>query len=68
MSASRAKNHPEQLRLVCGCGFKGGATLLHYDVVRCKCGRSYWALRPTRSGPMQFFPWPGKVPLLEEAA
>lgn len=44
----------------CGfCGAKGGQYVGHYDIVRCRCGKQFWALRPRKDGPLQFFEWPG---------
>lgn len=43
----------------CACGYDGGQYLDHYGLVRCKCGKFYWALRPKRFGPLVAFPWPG---------
>jgi hypothetical protein len=43
----------------CQCGHKGGAKLKHYGLMRCKCGRFQWALRPRRFGPLVAYPWPG---------
>lgn len=45
---------------VCGfCGVKGGAYVNHYDMIRCSCGKMFWALQPQRGGPLIFFRWPG---------
>ncbi len=44
----------------CGyCGSKGGAYLVHYELMRCGCGKMFWALRPHRDGPLVLFEWPG---------
>jgi len=44
----------------CGyCGSKGGAYLVHYDLMRCTCGKMFWALQPHRGGPLVLFEWPG---------
>lgn len=53
------------------CETKGGAYVVHYDIVHCRCGNYFWALRPMRGGPLQFFPYPGESPRateLKEAA
>ena len=57
----RAQDNPETVTLVCGCGFKGHASQVHYGRVRCKCGRLFWALRPRRDGPLVAFPLPGQI-------
>ena len=44
----------------CPCESKGGQYLKHYDVVRCSCGKFFWALQPKRNGPLKAFPWPGR--------
>jgi hypothetical protein len=43
----------------CECGAKGGQYLAHYSLVRCSCGKYFWALQPKRGGPLVAFPWPG---------
>lgn len=51
---------PQQfVRLQCDCETKGGQYLNHYDLVRCSCGRMFWALQPQRGGRLVAFPWPG---------
>jgi hypothetical protein len=46
----------------CGfCGKKGGAYLRRYELMRCACGKMFWALRPVQSGPLIAFPWPGRT-------
>lgn len=57
----RAVDEMEHVNVPCACGSKGGANLRRYDLVRCKCGKMYWALRPDRGGPLVAFPWPGQV-------
>lgn len=47
------------VRLNCECGKRTGATLGHYDLCECVCGRVYWALRPKRNGVLVAFHWPG---------
>lgn len=47
------------IEFVCACGEKWGQTVAHYDVIRCKCGKFFWALQPHRGGPLAMFPWPG---------
>lgn len=47
------------MSIVCECEKKCGGYLRRYELVRCFCGRIYWALRPKRNGPMRLFPWPG---------
>lgn len=52
----------QYVRSPCECGAGGGWRMVgHYDVLRCQCGREFWALRPRRSGPLVAFPWPGVV-------
>ncbi len=51
------------LRLACACESTGGQYFGHYDVVRCSCGRFYWALQPRANGPLQVFPHPGFHPV-----
>lgn len=50
----------------CPCGKGGGEYLAHYALVRCSCGKMFWALQPKRDGPLLAFPHPGFV--LKEAA
>jgi hypothetical protein len=58
---SKAKAATEEwLAMLCDCGNKLVAHLKHYDVVRCECGRLYWALQPKRDGQLTFFPYPTK--------
>jgi len=58
---------PEQwLSHECGfCGSKGGAYLMHYGLMRCSCGKFYWALQPKRNGPMVLFLHPGFEPIYD---
>jgi hypothetical protein len=52
----------EYVKVECGfCGAKGGAYVEHYEKVYCSCGKTFWALRPFRSGPLELRPWPGDV-------
>lgn len=58
MAATATKEEKTQfVRVPCDC--KGGAYVEHYDLVRCKCGITWWALRPQRTGPLVAFKWPG---------
>lgn len=52
MSSQWLSNH-------CVCGAKGGNYLEHCELMRCKCGRFYWALQPTKGGPLKLYPHPG---------
>ena len=55
------------VNLLCGwCGYKGGQYLGHYSVVRCVCGKMFWALQPARGGALVVFPWPGNTPVREQ--
>lgn len=57
---SAATNGTEWVPLECGfCGAKGGQYLGHYDTVRCRCGKMFWALRPHRDEPLRLFVHPG---------
>lgn len=62
--SAKTLREPVQLpyvRLECGfCQRKGGAYMGHYDLLRCVCGRAYWALQPHRGGPLVLVPWPGR--------
>ena len=50
---------PEKLAIACECGSVHLFVMGHYDIGRGHCGKSFWALRPHRAGPLQLFPWPG---------
>lgn len=45
----------EWLTVKCKCGKTHSGEFTHYQIVRAKCGRSYWALQPKRNGPMKLF-------------
>lgn len=61
LSAVQKKLLTEQyVPFACECGHKGGAYMNHYDLVRCSCGKFFWALQPKRGGPLKSFPWPGQ--------
>lgn len=50
----------QYVRSPCECGVGGGWRMVqHYDVLRCRCGREFWAIRPKRNGPLVASPWPG---------
>lgn len=55
----KASDKEQWVNSVCDCGSKGGAYLKHYQLLRCSCGRMFWALRPKRNGPLVSYPWPG---------
>jgi hypothetical protein len=55
--SERAKMPKQWVPNICECG--GGAYLSHYDLMRCACGKWFWALRPKKNGPLVMFPWPG---------
>jgi hypothetical protein len=57
MKTVAQKEAKQFARVPCDC--KGGAYVDHYDLVRCHCGHTWWALRPERSGPLVLFRWPG---------
>jgi hypothetical protein len=38
---------------------KKGQYLEHYEIVRCNCGRVWWALQPDAGGPLVAHVWPG---------
>jgi hypothetical protein len=57
MNATQPVLHPVALR--CGCGHKQQLTVKRYDVVRCACGKFWWALQPRRNGPLRLSLWPG---------
>jgi hypothetical protein len=47
---SKGQSEGTWVRLECGfCGAKGGQYVLHYGLLRCSCGRIFWALRPGRA-------------------
>jgi hypothetical protein len=58
-SAPRPVNKEQWVKNPCDCEAGGGAYLYHYGVMRCACGRRFWALRPKKEGPMVAFPFPG---------
>lgn len=62
----RAPDTAEWVGSRCACGHGGGARLKHYELMRCKCGKFEWALRPRRDGPLEAFPWPGPPKTREE--
>lgn len=66
MSIARASDVPEPVAIHCGCGQKWQQSLKRYEIVRCACGKFWWALRPRRDGPLRAFAWPGQN--LKEAA
>ena len=49
----------QTLTVECPCLAVHCVTLQHYERVKVKCGRIYWALQPKRGGPLELFPWPG---------
>lgn len=56
----RASEPPAQVfRIHCSCGHKGRVSLRHYEKVRCRCGKRYWALQPHKGGPLELFDHPG---------
>jgi hypothetical protein len=59
MKGQREPDVEEWCAHVCECGSKGGQYLRHYGLMRCNCGRMFWALRPRRHGPLVLRPWPG---------
>lgn len=60
----RIEDRAEPIRFKCSCGRKGSANLKRYELVRCKCGQFYWALRPKRDGPLVAYLWPGERHLI----
>lgn len=51
MSAQASIPAPQYVTLTCDvCFLKGGGYLGHYDLIRCSCGKIYWALRPAEGG------------------
>jgi hypothetical protein len=68
--AKTTKASGEQyVSLVCDrCQKKVGATVGHYGLLVCVCGKTYWALRPQRNGPLVAYPHPGFVATLERMA
>lgn len=64
MSAQVQKSEGVYVRLECGfCGATGGQYMQHYGLLRCTCGRFFWALQPLRGGPLVLRPWPGRTRL-----
>ncbi len=60
----RQKKPGQWLSITCPkCGKKGGQNLTHYEVLRCHCGKFYWALQPQRNGPLVLYPHPGFHPI-----
>lgn len=56
MKPRAAAPSTQWLTHTCGyCGKKGGAYLAHYDLLRCTCGKMFWALQPQRNGPLVIF-------------
>lgn len=64
--SKRAEEKEQWVASICDCGFKGGAYLKHYGIMRCECGKFWWALRPERAGPLLAYPWPGQVAVRAE--
>lgn len=57
------------VRFECVCGYKGGATMGHYDLVSCgRCGKLWRALQPKRGGPFVAFPRPDSIVMERRAA
>ena len=56
---SRPSPKEQYVKVPCDCGRAGGQYLAHYELVRCDCGKFFWALQPRRDGPLVAFPWPG---------
>lgn len=55
----RPASHEQYCSVECACGEKIGTYFAHYDIARCLCGRSWWALQPKRNGPFKLYLWPG---------
>ena len=59
-ASTKATVGTEYVRHVCGfCEAQAGAYVRHYEVLRCVCGRFFWALQPKRSGPLVLVAHPG---------
>lgn len=64
----RVLNPEETVRFTCAdCRKAWSVDVRHYDRIRCACGKTYWALRPIRSGPLVMNPWPGTPDMLSYA-
>lgn len=48
----------------CACGKEWQQKVVHYDIIRCACGRFVWALQPKRNGPLKGYQWPGDPAML----
>lgn len=59
MSIPRVQDFEEPVAFHCDCGSKSQELLKHYGLLRCTCGKFWWALRPKRNGRLRMFPWPG---------
>jgi hypothetical protein len=56
----------EHLTVVCQCGLTISGLVEHYQLARCRCGATYWALQPRRAKPMELRRWPGTAEMLRE--
>jgi len=55
----KAPDRSELCANPCACGAGGTALLRHYETVLCRCGQTFWALRPRKNGPLVLVPHPG---------
>lgn len=58
----RAKDVPERVHFKCSCGMDWHQVTRHYEVIRCRCNRAVWSLRPKRGGPLVGYQHPGYQP------
>jgi hypothetical protein len=54
----RSPPERQNVTIVCDCGRTTVKRLGHYDTMRCRCGKGWWALQQERNGPLVAFRHP----------